>query len=83
MRIREALKYHYNKHMLTYGLISAVLSIVGAVFVPEAVRAIYKVVNHSYIWTLVGGLSYGVAITIIAIPMIVAMIWIFDRKGER
>lgn len=83
MRIREAIKYHYNKHMLTYGLISAVLSIIGAVFVPEVARAIYKIANHSYLWTLIGGLVYCVVVTVVAIPMIIAFIWIFGRKGER
>ena len=83
MRIIETLKHHYNKHMLTYGLISTVLSIIGAVFVPEAVRAIFKIVKHSYIWALIGGFAYCAIITVVAIPMIVALIWLFDRKGER
>lgn len=81
MRIREALKHHYNKHMLTYGLVSFVITVIGALFVPEVVRDIFKFVNQSYGWTIWIATGYLLILVAIAIPFIFAVDWIIS-KGE-
>lgn len=81
MRIREALKHHYNKHMLTYGLVSFVSVVIGAVFVPTVVRGILKFVNQSYGWTIWIATGYLLILIAIALPFIFAVDWIIS-KGE-
>lgn len=80
MRIFEAIKFHYKKNLLNYGILSAVLTIGGCVFVPKAVRWFYQILNHSYGWTVVLAFVYALIITVVAIPMINAVMWIFDKK---
>ena len=82
MRIMEALKNHYNKHLLTYGLVSFVLVVIGAVFVPTVVRGIFKFVNQSYGWTIGLATVYLIILTAIAMPFIFAAVWIIS-KGDK
>jgi len=82
MRIREAFKHHYNKHMLTYGLISFVTVVVGAVFVPDVIRGIYKTVNYSYGWTIGLATGYLLILVAVALPFIYAVDWIIS-KGDK
>lgn len=83
MRIREAFKFHFQKHLLSYGIVSGVLCFIGGVFIPDVIRAIYKVVNHSFGWTLGIGIGYAVLIGIIAIPLIMSVAWIIDRRERK
>ena len=80
MRIFEAIKFHFKKHLLTYGLISGVLAIAGAVFFPDVVRWFYQLVKHSFGWTLTLSIGYFVLLAAVAFPMINAVMWIFDKK---
>lgn len=82
MRIREALKNHYNKHMLNYGLVSFVAVVVGAVFVPQVIKEIYKLVNYSYGWTIGFATGYLLVLVAIATPFILAVDWIIS-KGDK
>ena len=81
MRIKEALKYHYNKHMLNYGLVSSVSVVVGAVFVPQVIKGIYKLVNYSYGWTIWLATGYLLILVAVALPFILAVDWIIS-KGD-
>lgn len=82
MRIREAIKFHYNKHLLSYGIVCGILCIIGGIFIPDVIRAIYDFVKHSFAWTLGLGIGYCIIIGIVAIPMIMSLVWIMD-KGAR
>jgi len=81
MRIMKAFKYHYNKHMLTYGLVSFVAVVIGAVFVPQVIKGIYKLVNFSYGWTIGFATGYLLILVAVALPFIFAVDWIIS-KGE-
>lgn len=81
MRILQAIKFHYNKNLINYGILSGIISAVGAFFSPEVVRAIYKAVN-SLGWTIGLGFVYALILIIVATPMVNALMWIFSR-GER
>lgn len=81
MRIREAFKHHYNKHMLNYGLVSFVAVVIGAVFVPQVIKGIYKLVNFSYGWTIWLATGYLLILVAVALPFIFAVDWIIS-KGE-
>lgn len=82
MRIIEALKFHYKKHLLSYGIVSSILSIIGAVFSSDVVRGIYKALDESFGLTVLFGFVYCSIIVAVAIPMVMAVMWIFDKKGE-
>ena len=82
MRLREALKYHYNKHMLNYGVVSFVAVVVGAVFVPQVIKGIYKLVNYSYGWTIGIATVYLLILVAVALPFILAVDWIIDRGNK-
>ena len=81
MRIRQALKNHYNKHMLTYGLFSFVAVVVGPAFVPKVIKGLYKLVNYSYGWTIWLATGYLLILGAVALPFIVAAVWIVS-KGD-
>ena len=81
MRIRQALKNHYNKHMLTYGFVSFVAVVIGAVFVPQVIKGIYKLVNFSYGWTIWLATGYLLILVAVAVPFILAVDWIIS-KGD-
>lgn len=82
MRIIEALKHHYNKYMLAYGLFSFIATVLGAVFVPVVVRGIFKLVNQSYGWTIGLATIYLIILAAIAMPFIFAAVWIIS-KGDK
>ena len=81
MRIREALKHHYNKHMVNYGIVSFVTVVIGAVFVPQVIKGIFKLVNNSYGWTIGLATGYLLILVAIALPFIFAVDWIISREG--
>lgn len=82
MRIFQAIRYHYNKHKLDYGIISFILTVPGAVFIPQIMRWLYEMTHHSFGWTLGLGLGYSVLLVVIALPMCQSVAWIFDRGGK-
>ena len=81
MRIKEALKYRYNKHMLTYGFFSFVAVVIGTVFVPQVIKGLYKLVNFSYGWTIGLATGYLLILVAVAFPFILAVDWIIS-KGD-
>lgn len=80
MRIFQAIKYHFQKHMLDYGIVSAVVTLVGAFMIDKVVQWLFKLAHHDYMLTVILCFVYALVMLCVAMPMIISVCWIFDRK---